>query len=144
MPDADGGLLQGSVPRPDGPARLFQRSDDLLGTLAFGDLETRHRPAATAFAWHIGDAVLLAPLFHAAAHRIVPAPAPFDAALALDPAELGLEGEQQRYRGRVGRLMLGRGFQEAHEILFFFMIRQPPRSTLFPFTTRSAPAASMR
>src|SRR5207245_4533044 len=109
VPDADGGLLQGSVPRPDGPARLFQRSDDLLGTLAFGDLETRHRPAATAFAWQIGDAVLLAPLFHAAAHRIVPAPAPFDAALALDPAELGLEGEQQRYRGRVGRLMLGRG-----------------------------------
>src|SRR4029077_7374046 len=108
--------------RPDGPARLFQRPDDLLGALAFGHLETGDRPAATAFTRQVGDAVLLAPLLHAAAHRIVPAPAPFGAALTLDPPELGLKGAAQRYRPRACRVMLGRGFQEAHEIEV-----QPPR-----------------
>src|SRR5438445_582955 len=83
-PGADGGLLQGSVPRADGPARLFQRPDDLLGALAFGHLEARHGPAAAPFPRQVGDAVLLAPLLHAAAHRVVPTPAPLDAALALD------------------------------------------------------------
>src|SRR2546425_573912 len=96
-------VLTGSVPRAVVPARLFQRPDDLLGALAFGHLEARHGPAAAPFPRQVGDAVLLAPLLHAAAHRVVPTPAPLDAALALDPGELRLEGEQQRDGGRVGR-----------------------------------------
>src|SRR5439155_18533615 len=88
VPDADGGLLQGTVPRADGPARLFQRADDLLRALPFGHFETRHGPAAASLPRQIRDAVLLAPFLHAAAHRIVPTPAPLSAALALDPGEL--------------------------------------------------------
>jgi len=66
--------------------------------------------------------VLLAPFLNAAAHRIVPTPAPLSSALALDPGELRLERIQQGDRGRVGRLMLGRGFQEADQVEV-----QPPR-----------------
>src|SRR6266571_410452 len=113
VPDADGGLLQGTVPRADGPARLFQRADDLLRALPFGHFETRHGPASASLPRQIRDAVLLAPFLHAAAHRIVPTPAPLSSALALDPGELRLKRIQQGDRGRVGRLMLGRGMERA-------------------------------
>src|SRR5439155_1706526 len=83
-PVPDGGLLQRSVPRADGPARLFQRPDELLGARSFGHFEARHGPAAASFPRQVAEAVRLAPLLHAAAHRIVPTPAPLGAALALD------------------------------------------------------------
>jgi len=79
--------------------------------LAFGDLETPTPSSTTAFSRQVGDA--RAARSTLTRRRIARAgAAPFGAALALDPPELGLEGEQQRYRGRVGRLMLGRGFRK--------------------------------
>src|SRR5205809_6972660 len=104
MTDPDRGLLEGPIPRADGPARLLEAAHDRLRGLAVGQLEARHRPAASPFAGRVRHAALLAPRFHARAHRVVAPPARFDAALALDAPELGLERVQERDRGRVGRL----------------------------------------
>jgi len=86
-------------PEPMVQPACFSRADDLLGAVSFGHLETRHGPAAAPFLRQVGKCRLLAPLLHAAAHRIVPSQRPSAPPSRLDPAELGLESEQQRDRG---------------------------------------------
>src|SRR5213082_2051914 len=116
MADADGRLLERAVARADGPPGLLQRGDDRLRRLALGELEAGHGPAAASFAWQIRDAVLLAPLLDATPHGVMTPPPRFHTALALDPAELRVQREQQGDGGRVGRLVLGGRLEEAHEI----------------------------